>query len=166
MIFSHCEEKLKPSIASDVIGQNVPTQESWNVTITFTDSGKIKGILRAGHIAVYSDQKFTILDSNITVDFFDDLEHHTSVLTAQRGKVDDVTHDFEAHSRVVIVSDSGTTLKTEMLFWNNKSRMVTTQAYVEITSPREQIRGRGFESDQALTSYKIFQVTGQAKTDE
>jgi LPS export ABC transporter protein LptC len=161
-----CEEKIKPSISSAGVGQNVPMQESWNATITFTDSGRVSGILRAGHIAIYSDKKYTLLDSNIVVDFFDENECHTSVLTAQSGRVNDLTHDFEAHQNVVVISDSGTSLRTEDLYWNNLTLKVHTPAYVEIISPKEQIQGHGLESDKSLKHYTIYKVTGQAKTNE
>ncbi len=161
-----CEEKIKPSIASSGIGGEGPSQESWDAKITFSDSGRITGILRAGHIAMYPEKRYTQLDSDIVVDFFDEHEHHTSILTALRGKVDDGTHDFEAHGNVVVVSDSGSTLKTEDLYWINLARRIHTPSYVEITSPTEIIQGHGFESDQGLKHYTIFKVTGQAKTKE
>jgi LPS export ABC transporter protein LptC len=160
------EEKVKPSVISSGLGRDMPTQESWNAKITFTDSGRITGILHAGHIAMFTQKRYTLLDSNITVDFFDQQQHHTSVLTALHGKVNDLNHDFEAHGNVVVVSDSGTTLKTEDLFWSNASQKVNTPAFVDITSPTEHIQGHGFESDQSLKHYTIFKVTGQAKTHE
>ena len=161
-----CEEKIKPTVASTGIGQDVPTQESWNSEITFTDSGRVTAIVHAGHIAAYSQQRYTLLDENIAVDFFNTEGKHTSVLTARRGKVNDATQDLEAYGNVVVVSDSGTTLMTEELFWTNTAQRVHTNAFVEITSPTEKIRGHGLESDQNLKNYKIFRVTGQAKTEE
>jgi LPS export ABC transporter protein LptC len=161
-----CEEKIKPSIEAVAIGHDVPTQESWSAKITFTDSGKVAAILQSGHIAVYPEKRYTLLDSNIVVDFFDENECHTSVLTASRGKVDDGTHDFEAHGNVVVTSDSGTVLKTEDLYWVNLSQRIHTPSYVEIISPTEKIQGQGFESDKSLKQYVIFKVTGQAKTNE
>lgn len=165
LLFSSCEEKIKPPI-SPGLGGDIAGQESWDAKITFTDSGKISGILRAGHISMYPDRKYTLLDSNIVVDFFDEHEIHTSVLTANNGRVDDITHDFEAHGNVVVVSDSGATLRTENLLWTNAKRKIHTPDYVEIVSPKEQLQGHGFESDQDLKHYTIFRVTGQAKTNE
>ena len=148
------------------LGWDLPGQESWDAKITFTDSGKIAGVLRAGHLAMYPERKYTILDSNIIVDFYDEHERHTSVLTARKGRVNDLTHDFEAHRNVVVLSDSGTTLKTENLFWTNAKRKIHTPDYVEISSPKEQLQGHGFDSDQDLKHYTIFRVTGQAKSHE
>lgn len=156
-----CEEKVRPSVVA-IPQSDVASQESWNSTVTFTDSGKVKAILWSGHISVFTLQQYTQLDDSMHVDFFDEREKHTSSLTARRGRVDDRTRDFEAHENVIVVSDSGTTLQTEKLFWNNDTRKIFTDAYVEITSPTEIIRGYGMESDQSLKNYKIFRVTGQA----
>lgn len=161
-----CEEKIKPSVAPAGLGQDVPSQESWSSTITFTDSGRVTAILRAGHIAIYSERRVTVLDSSIVVDFYDEHGHHSSVLTARRGMVNDVSHDFEAHEDVVVISDSGSTLRTEDLYWSNTTRKVHTPAFVDITSPSEHILGQGFESDQGLKHYTIFRVSAQAKSNE
>lgn len=166
LLFSSCEEKVKPSISSAGVGRDLPSQESWNATITFTDSGKVSAVLRAGHISMFGESKQTILDSGIVVDFFDNDERHTSVLTARRGVVNDLTKDFEAHEDVLVVSDSGTTLRTEVLYWINSTQKVRSPAFVEILSPTEQIRGHGFESDQSLRHYTVFKVTGQAAARE
>ena len=159
-----CGEKIKPSVANIGIGQDVPTQESWKTSITFTDSGRVTAVVHAGHIAVFSNRKSTLLDQKIKVDFFNDREQHTSNLTAERGTVNDETHDLEAYGNVVVVSDSGTTLKCEELFWSDAKQLIHTPAFVEIASPSDHIQGHGLESDQSLKNYKIFRVTGQAQT--
>jgi LPS export ABC transporter protein LptC len=156
-----CEEKIKPSVMSDV--QISASQESWNSTVTFTESGKVKAVLKAGHIAMYASQQQTLLDEGVQVDFFDQQERHTSVLTSKRGKVDDKTHDMEAYEQVVVVSDSGTVVETDTLLWTNSTRKVHSNDYVKITSPDESLQGFGFESDQTLKNYTIFRVTGVSK---
>jgi LPS export ABC transporter protein LptC len=164
LVLTGCsEEKVKPPVSSVGMGVDRPSQESWNATITFTDSGRTTAVLRAGHIAMFADQRTTQLDSGIVVDFFDQIERHTSVLTARRGRVNDVTNDFDAHDSVVVVSDSGTTLRTADLYWVNKAQKVSTPGFVDITSPTEHIQGHGLESDQGLKHYTILKVTGQAK---
>ena len=160
-----CEEKIRPSVV--VVNQNeVPSQESWNSTVTFTDSGKVKAILWSGHIASFSAQQFTLLSESVHIDFFNELEQHTSLLTARRGRVNDRTQDFAAFDNVIVVSDSGTTLRTDSLYWDNATRKIRTEAFVDIVSPTEHIMGHGMISDQGLKNYRIFEVTGQAVTKE
>lgn len=162
LVFSGCEEKIKPSVTSTKLIGNPPSQESWNSRITFTQSGKLVAIVTAGHLTVYDDRKQTHLDEKIKVDFFSEEGKQTTVLTAESGIVNDLTRDLEAIGNVVVVSDEGTTLRTDQLSWTNSTQKIHTDAYVEIDSPKEKIRGHGLESDQHLKNYKILKVTGQS----
>ncbi len=163
LIYGCSDQSVKPKVIS-IKTRELPDQESFNTTVVFSDSGVVKAILRAGHIAVYSSRNETLLDEGITVDFYDREGYHTSVLTADRGKVDDMTQDLYAIGNVVARSDSGVVLKTEELKWVNAKRKIVTDKYVEITSPTEEIRGYGLESDQSLKDYVIFRVSGRIET--
>ena len=160
-----CEERVQPSVVPVADGQ-LPAQESWESTVTLSDSARIKAVLWAGHIAVYPEKDQTLMDDSVHVDFYTLQEVHTSTLTARRGRVNDKTMNFAAYDRVVVVSDSGSVLMTDSLFWNNKTQQIVTEAYVEIISPTEHIRGQGLVSDQSLRDYKIFRVTGEAVVKE
>jgi len=156
-----CEGKVRPSIVP-LSTKDPPSQESWRSTVIFSDSARVNAILWAGHIAVYAEKEYTLLDDSIHVDLFDRSGNHTSVLTARRGKVEERTRDFEAYENVIVTSDSGTVLKTDRLFWDDSEGKIHTDAFVEIISPREHIRGHGLVSDQSLKNYRIFRVTGES----
>jgi LPS export ABC transporter protein LptC len=158
-----CEEKIRPSVVRIPVMDEIPTQESWNTVITFSESGRVKAILKAGHIAQYQRQQRTIMDGGVRVDFYDVQEQHSSVLTSNKAVVNDQNHDLEARENVVVVSDSGTTLRTEVLLWSNETRKIHTQEFVSVASPDETLQGEGLESDQGLKNYKIFHVTGQTR---
>jgi LPS export ABC transporter protein LptC len=161
LLLAGCAEKINPSV-QPLPDSSLPSQESWKSTVYFTDSARIKAILWAGHIADFQNQRITFLDDSVHVDFFDGEGRHTSLLTSRRGRVNDATQDFEAYDNVVVVSDSGSTMKTDSLFWTNADRTIHTNSFVNITSPTEHITGQGLVSDQDLRNYKIFRVTGQA----
>lgn len=165
LVVCGCEEKVKPSVDA-AVSKELPSQESWNSTVVFSDSAHLKAILWSGHISSYTSRQVTELSDSVHVDFFNDQEQHTSLLTARRGIVHDATRDLEAYEHVVVISDSGTTLRTERLFWNNATQRIYTDAFVDIQSPKEHIMGHGMESDQSLKNYRIFKVTGQAISNE
>lgn len=160
LLFISCEERLRPSFVN--VQSEIPSQESWRSRVIFSDSSQVKAILWAGHIAVYAAGHYTLLDDSVHVDFFNAEGEHSSTLTARRGRVDDATDNFEAHDNVVVVSDSGTTLRTERLYWTNADRSIHTDAFVDIISPTEHISGTGMVSDEGLKNYKIFKVSGQS----
>lgn len=161
---SGCEEKVKPSVLSGVSSTQLPSQESWNSTITFSDSGIVKAVVKAGHIYAYDHTRITYLDSGVVVDFFDEFGHHSTKLTSQRGSVDEGTNNLEATGNVVVRSDSGTVVYTEKMFWTNAKQLIHSPEFVRIVSPKEQLQGTGFESDHNLRNYRIFKVTGTAES--
>ncbi len=160
--FYGCADKLKPTVVP-VSGQ-LPDQEAWNSTIVFTDSGMTRGILKAGHLMMYNNTNMTYLGDSIRVDFFNDSGAHTSFLTADSGIVNNDNNNLEAIGNVYAHSDSGTSLWTQKLYWNNAKAKITSNVYVKIVSPKETIEGIGFESDRDLRNYRIFNVSGEAKS--
>jgi len=152
------EKKLKPKIDLSVTSGELPDQESKNATITFTEEGRLKAILYADNIKVLGDKNEKLLD-NMKIEFFDEAETRTSVLTSQKGKIDDNSQDMYAIDSVVAVSDSGVTITTDELIWKNQTKKIVSDKFVRIVSDKEVIEGYGFESDQNLTNYTIFNIT-------
>jgi LPS export ABC transporter protein LptC len=155
-----CTSKdVKPKIDSSFIGEELPAQESWNSTVFFTDSGKTAAILYTGHLQLFNLRKETILDDGVKVEFFNSLEMKTTTLTSKRGRVDERTNDLFAIDSVVAVNDSGIVVKTDELKWRNRDKKIVSEKFVTIDSPDEHIEGYGFESDQHLRNYVIYNIT-------
>jgi LPS export ABC transporter protein LptC len=158
-IYGCKKEKVEPTVNVQLTAEQIPDQESWNSTIFFTDSGKTKAILYSGHIKVFANTKETLLDSNIRVDFYNNEEIHTSTLTSKRGRVDEKTNNLYAIDSVVAVNDSGIVITSDVMMWRNNDRKIVSDKYVTIVSPKEKIEGYGFESDQNLQNYIIYNIT-------
>lgn len=159
LIFQACsDEKLKPQIANATKSKDLPSQESWNSKVLFTEEGKLKAILFSDHIMMYTEKSETLLEG-VKIDFYDEQEINTSSLTSKRGRVDDVTRNMYAIDSVVAVNDSGVVLRTERLMWRNKDRKIVTEDFVTIETQTDKIQGYGFESDQSLDEYVIYKIT-------
>jgi LPS export ABC transporter protein LptC len=164
-LFPFCSSKrVKPSVDGKFSVEELPSQESWNSVITFSDSGKISAILYAGHLRKYEDKRETFLDQNIKVDFYDQNEVQTTTLTSIKGRVDETTNNLYAIDSVVVSSDS-VTIKTEEMMWRNKDRKIVSDKFVTVISPQEEIQGYGFESDQNLNNYVIYNITYVTRPD-
>lgn len=161
-----CEEKVKPAVEQLAVQGEIPAQESWNSNIVFSDSGMVRATVRADHIRVFEGQKVTLLDSNVTIDFYDREGLHSSDMIADRGRVNDATKDLEAFDNIVFKSDSGTVVTTDYLFWDSKQKKVRSDKFVTITSPTERLQGYGFEADQSLKNYTIRRISGEVELEE
>jgi len=84
-----------------------------------------------------------------------------TVMTAGRGVMHD-NQDIEAFDNVVIRSGDGTVIRTEHIVRTSSDKMLRSERFVTITKPSQTIRGYGFESDDAMKRYRIFQASGEA----
>jgi len=161
-LFFACSKSDQKALPS---GNTVyPDQESWQATMLITKDGKTVGRLKAGHVRKYLNKKITLLDKNMRIDFYDQQGRHTSVLTSRGGKVFDARQDMLAYGKVKVVSDSGLTLYTDTLNWNNKEQKIYSDIPVMIVSKdQDTLYGDRFKSDPNLTHYEITNPHGKSK---
>ncbi len=156
--FVSCSEpKVKPSVA-EIEGAELPSQESWDDTIYFSENGRLQAILVTAHLREYDEQKIKLLDS-VYARFYNKNEKLTSTLTSDSGKVDDKKKEFVAMGNVVLKGKQGRVLYTDKLSWNSKSEKIYTDAKIKILDGDETIYGVGLTSDKTLDNYVIRKIT-------
>ncbi|HEX2962087.1 MAG TPA: LPS export ABC transporter periplasmic protein LptC [Ignavibacteriales bacterium] len=152
------EDKIKPPVLAGTKEGEIPSQESWNFKMMFTDEGHLKAILTSSHARVFDSRKETLLDT-VRIDFYSENGQKTSTLTSLKGKVDGITNNMYAIDSVVAKNEIGTVLKTQELMWRSKDRKIVSDKFVTITSPTEKIQGYGVVADQNLSNYVIYKPT-------
>lgn len=163
LLISGCgSEKIELIKTNLETSDSIPSQTSIDATVTFSDSGDVKAILKAGRIRVYSKYYYTIVDSSAVVDFYKN-GIHASTLTGRRGKIFDLTKDVEVYDSVKLVSDEGSTLTTNKLLWVSKTQRIKSDEFVHIVTKTDDIQGYGFEADQNLKNYVIYKVSGEVQ---
>jgi len=138
-----------------------PDQEGWNSRITVTSNGRTSAILQYSHMEKYSKRRETKFDGGIVVDFYNTEGQHTSNLVSERGVLYEESNDVEALGNVVVVSDSGMTVRTQRLRWDNTRQKITSNDFVTITTAEnDTLHGKGFQSDQSLKQWSIGKPSG------
>jgi LPS export ABC transporter protein LptC len=160
LVFAACEGKVTPP-ASSMNGKAIPSQEGWNSQVTFTDSGRTRAILQAGHVQMLEEKHQTIMDSGVTVDFYSLAGAKTSTLTSNVAVVEDQTNNMTARGNVRAVGENGSVVTTELLMWDSARKKLHSDQFVRITSTTEVLQGYGFEADQDLRNYVIYRPSGQ-----
>ena len=141
--------------------QGRPDAESWDAVITLTNKGAKRGVIRSGHLEKYNDKEFILLDQNVDADFFNEAEVFTTNLKSLVAEIDEEEDFLVAIGNVVVVTDSGVTLFTDTLSWDNqKEKVFTSDSVIFITENKDTLYGIGFESDIELNNWKILQPTG------
>lgn len=155
-ILNGCQKRQEDT-ATNIEEIEFPDQEGWNSTVTSTKNGIVSAIIQYEHMQQFKKRKVVEFDGGIVIDFFDEQGIHTSNLTSKKGRLDEATNNIEAFSNVVVVSDTGITLKTERVWWDNsREKIISDQFVTIITADDDTIQGDGFESDQNLENWIIL----------
>lgn len=148
-----------------------PNQVGDTVTMLYTDSAKLKIMVSANRMLIFTDnvsEPFTILPKGVFVTFFDEAEKVSATLKANYGVRYENSKRMEVKYAVEVINAEGTKLETERLVWDETTKRIYTDAFVRITTATEIIMGKGMESNQDFSKYELKQVTGQIqlKNDE
>ena len=139
----------------------LPDAESWNATITLTNKGSKRAIIKSGHLQKYQQRQYILLDQKVDADFFNEDEIYTSNLKSEIAEIDESKDFLIAMGNVVVVSDSGVTLFTDTLSWDNvEEKVFTDDRVIFITEQNDTLYGIGFKSDIELNNWEIMKPTG------
>ena len=73
----------------------------------------------------------------------------------------EISNNLKANGNVYVVSDSGYTLLTSEILWDNRYKMIVAEDSVMFTTTEgDTLYGVGFESDMDLTKWKIKKPRG------
>lgn len=139
-----------------------PDHESWPFNLVLSTDGVKTGTVKSNYMAHYKSKEAYELSDSVVIDFFDEFGNHTSRLTSANATVSQQNNIMYAFENVVVVSDSGVTLFTEELYWDNEQELVHTDEFVTFITETDSLFGHGFESDRSLNNYTILNPTGVA----
>jgi len=144
-------------------GASLPSQVIEGFKLTETKDGKLVYALEAETARVFEDSN-RIDVSRPKVSFFNEQQELFSTLFSRTGTVNTRTSDLVARGEVRVSTRDSTFLETDSLIWRNKEQVVTTDAAVNMRSPKGDISGIGLVSDASLKRIEIKnQVSGTTK---
>ncbi len=154
-------------VAAIEMPENAPDRITFNAEYTFTDSGRVRNVLKAGKIAEWRlDPARTEITEGLELTFYDSLGDPGSVLTARRGEIIPKEERMEVFENVVFVNMKGDRLETEHLIWLQDSAKVFTEKPVRVERGGDVIHGVGLDASQDMSRYRIHRITGELQIAE
>ena len=141
-----------------------PNQEAWNSDLTVTRGGVTEMILKYNHMRRWDAKQLTTFSGGLSIDLFEKGKH-SAVLTSDSGMMRQTSNELVAVGNVVVISDSGVSLRSQKLFWDEPVKRVRTDGFVQITTNEDTLYGYDFESDRDLKNWKIKRAYGQSAKD-
>lgn len=154
-----CDKDVEQPDLSIDITEEAPDDEAWSFHLIMTSNGIKTAEIRSGYMAHFESSGEYELSDSVVADFYEQGDH-TSKMTADNATINNLRDDLLARKNVVVVSDSGLTLLTELLKWDNERGIIFTEEFVTFITETDTLYGHGFESDRSLKNYRIFNPTG------
>jgi LPS export ABC transporter protein LptC len=151
-----------PDVVNRTNERKPAIEEAFNIQSFLSTNGKQRAKLVAPYMMrVTLDTSYLEFPRSLHVRFFDSTGQVESQVDALYGKYLETQSKVYLRDSVVAFSIKGDTLRTPDLWWDQNTKKFYTDKVVRFKSASKIIYGgKGFEANQDLSHYTIFQTTG------
>ncbi len=158
---SNKDENLAKSISKE---DTIATMETLGVTTYISDSGLIRYKIVAEKWDVFDKKNppYWAFERGIYLEKFDTLFHIDANIKADTAYYFNRKKLWELRSNVHLQNLQGDKFDTQLLFWDEEKQKIYSNKYIRIErADQSEISGQyGFESNQQLTEYTIYNNSG------
>lgn len=152
------------------MGEEIPTQEAFNITYIYSDSAVIQAILRAPHVyerqADENSDPYEVFDLGFKLEFLDRKGQVSSEMSANWGEVNMKSGIAEAKDNVVVVNNKGERMETELLHWDKEKDSIYSYVFTKIFTEDEIIYCDTLLAKSDFSSYDTRHIRGIARIEE
>jgi LPS export ABC transporter protein LptC len=142
--------------------QNIPSLRIENLDGRMTELGGLRVRFVTPELLqfYFAEEKYTEFPKGIEIYRYNDSTILESSITANHAVNYEAKDLWEATGNVVVKNMQGDELRTEKLFWDQKTKKIYTDALVKIIDTQKGtiIFGKGLVSDESFTDYEIKEV--------
>lgn len=141
---------------------SVPIMTTRDVSTYVSDSGIVRYKIITDEWKVFdrlNPSRWTF-EKGIYLEKFDNKLSIDATIKADTAYYYDKEELWELRGNVHIENEQDEQFDTQLLFWNQKTKMVYSDQYIRIRQQKRIITGQGFTSNQNFTDYTIRQTQG------
>ncbi|MFO7371313.1 MAG: LPS export ABC transporter periplasmic protein LptC [Bacteroidales bacterium] len=143
----------------------LPDLSGYNIELTFTDSGMLKGRITAPEVHQYLrvEEPYYEFPKGMKTVFYDVSGQPKSFIQAKYAIFYENRQLWEARNQVVAESPAeGKKLETEHMFWNQREKIVYSENFTKMTNPNGVFTGEfGFEAREDLSHWELKGLKGK-----
>jgi LPS export ABC transporter protein LptC len=161
--FLSCENKLDAIQQYNAAADTLSVEKATGVKIIYTDSSVRKATIYAPLLERYpqKDDPYIEMRKGLRAYFYDENEKVNSSLKADYGISYEKSKIITVRRNVKVRNINDEELETEELHWDQKKKTIYTDQFVKIRRKDEILYGRGFESNETFSRYKIKKPEGK-----
>ena len=167
VLFS-CKPEVKEVVEVSSDPEKSYTMKATQVNTLISDSGITRYRVKAKEWLVFGNAKepHSYFPEGIYVEKFDTTFHTEASIKADTAYYFDKKGLWRLIGNVEVESLQGERFNTSELFWDQKAEKVYSDKYIRIQQKEQIITGIGFESNQNMTRYRIFNSQGEFAVEE
>lgn len=167
VLFS-CKPEVKEVVEVSSDPEKSYTMKATQVNTLISDSGITRYRVKAKEWLVFGNAKepHSYFPEGIYVEKFDTTFHTEASIKADTAYYFDKKGLWRLIGNVEVESLQGEHFNTSELFWDQKAEKVYSDKYIRIQQKEQIITGIGFESNQNMTRYRIFNSQGEFPVEE
>ena len=157
-LFLSCKGENENLVSLNYDPEEVPTMVTDSVTTLISDSGVTRYKLIADEWQVFSkaEDPFWFFPQGIYLERFTPTFSVEATVKADTAWFFSDRDLWHLRKNVHVENMKGEVFDSEELFWDQKEGRVYSDSYIVIKRRETEIKGYGFESNQAMTDYRIF----------
>lgn len=161
--FSSCTGKRTDIGDAITERDSMPFMRSLDVTTFISDSGWTRYKVVTDQWDIYDRKRppYWAFEKGVYLEKFDTLFNIEASIKADTAYYYNEAGLWKLIGNVHIQNLKGETFDTELMYWNQKKETVYSDAFIKINQIDRLTYGYGFESDQQMVKYKIFNIQGQ-----
>lgn len=134
-----------------------PDEQAKNITVIYSDSGRMQFILASELMNKYlTNDSYIEFPKGIRLTSFDNSGVLKTTLTANYALSYEARKTMEARGKVVIINHQNKeTIETEHIVWDQLRNTIYSNVFVKRTNPSGVMYGDGFDSDERFSKYTI-----------
>lgn len=164
-MFFSCRNSLK-EIQSSNTNKNEPIGIAENIHLKYTDSGKVKAILKSPIMYDYSNREFAYNEfpNGVHLELFENGKKN--IVVADYGIVYNTTNIIDLQGNVKITTHENDTLFAEQLYFDESKEWLFTNKPVKFRTGSDITYGNGFDSDKGFKNTEVLEVNAIITVDE
>ena len=162
ILFLGCKKNNLEEIKAFYSTENLPKLEELDFETLYTDSGQVRFFLKAPKMLQYESDNGDYFEfpEGLELINYDSNKRVVSSITANYARQYLSDKKWEAKNNVIATNARGDTLKTELLYWEEKKELIYTNEFVKIIRADQIITGIGMTSNKNMENWKINNPKG------
>jgi LPS export ABC transporter protein LptC len=166
--FFSCAPNKPEEIQALASGAEYPSLTVQDLTTVITDSGKLKYRFVTPRMLQFDQKEEPTIEfpSGLHLFVFDDNQQVDAQIKCKKAIFYKNEELWELRNDVEAVNVKGDVLNTELLYWDQKKKIIHSNEFVKITRENQISTGYGLESDDRLVNFKIKNFSGDYEIKE